>query len=493
MSNNMTDCSATRELSLSVKSFVVDIRLTAILFLLTLINISLHYLQTRLVPSFSASSRFPPEVNEEVAVRILQLVIGTMITLAGIALLLYQAISGCNANEFFVFVFGGLPLLSLDVHEYVRRWPLRAALLGHHLTVFIMGLVYIEFELLPKNKDAPVNWTTVAALTCIGIGWISDFFHVVFRASTSLRLIESFRIVYLCLASFRVAFVALAISITVRQGLDEAWIGVVGTSLLTAAFVYNTYKAITFVLRFDCGKCFLAHQAKWAEAGACNEEGGGVDHQSHRDEVEPLGSRPHTIQNIRTPTSLAAGSKASESLQRLRSGKVSIQKSQTQPLPDTQGGGERRRRWQRKSVLAMLAIDVEAKCASVQAGLRGDVQGERDLQEYLSAQGSWTSKAGLAGRRREKKGMEGAEDREKGLQSHQGDAERQPSPLEDDSHHPDLILPSPPPSPNEEGVEADEGHSNPFLLGTRARSHPTEVHVTVHQTTLHKIQTNPNS
>jgi hypothetical protein len=260
----MSDCAAIRVVAFNAKEFGQDYRLTILLLCFGCINVLSQLVQTRVVAKFSSYVHLAPEVNEELGVRCLQLGFGVFIGTTGYSFLLYNAISGCNANEIYIFFFGGMWLVSFDAHEFVRRWPLRVPVLVHHLTVFLVGLAFLEWNLLPPEEDDPVHWTVVLLLSNIGLVWVTDFFHVVFRTSSSLTLIERFRVVYLYLSVFRLVNVGLFGAMAARAALAESYIGLAATASLGMAYIYNTYKAVTFVKNFQCEPYFMAHQAKWS-------------------------------------------------------------------------------------------------------------------------------------------------------------------------------------------------------------------------------------
>jgi hypothetical protein len=260
----MSDCAAVRAVALNAKEFGKDYRLTILLLCFGCINVLSQLVQTRVVARFSSYEHLPPAVNEELGVRCLQLGFGVFIGLTGYSFLLYHAITGCNANEIYIFFFGGTWLVSFDAHEFVRRWPLRVPVLAHHLTVFLVGLAFLEWNLLPPEEDDPVHWTVVLLLSNIGLICVTDFFHVVFRTSSSLALIERFRVGYLYLSVFRLVNMGHFGVIAARAALAESYIALAMTALLGMAYVYNTYKAVTFVKNFQCEPYFMAHQVKWS-------------------------------------------------------------------------------------------------------------------------------------------------------------------------------------------------------------------------------------
>jgi hypothetical protein len=118
-------CEAVRIVAFNAKEYATDYRLTIIIVCFGLINVLSQHVQTRVVAKFSAYEHLSPEANEELSVRCLQLGFGVLIGVTGYSFLLYNATTGCNANEIYLFFFGGMWLVALDAHEFVRRWPLR--------------------------------------------------------------------------------------------------------------------------------------------------------------------------------------------------------------------------------------------------------------------------------------------------------------------------------------------------------------------------------
>jgi hypothetical protein len=131
-------------------------------------------------------------------------------------------------------------------------------------------LAYLEWHLLPPaEEDDPVHhWIIILLLSNIGLFWVTDLFHVVYRASSSLTLIKRWHVVYLYLTVLvPLANVGLFVGAMVtRAALAESHLGLTKTTLLGMAYIYNTYKAVTFVKNFQREPYFMAHQViiKWS-------------------------------------------------------------------------------------------------------------------------------------------------------------------------------------------------------------------------------------
>jgi len=197
--------------------------------------------------------------------RALQLFLGPIFAICGIGFLLYQAVTDCNAAEIYVFFISGITLVTVDIHEFVRRWPLRAPLLVHHLMTFVLALAFIEFEILPPNEDKTISWTTTLFLTNIGIMWTVDFYHVVYRTSGNLSLIKKYRKVYMFLAPVRIVNIILLLLGSISSALEGVWFGFAALTFMTLAYAYNSYHAIMFVVNFNCESYYNAHQSKWLD------------------------------------------------------------------------------------------------------------------------------------------------------------------------------------------------------------------------------------
>jgi hypothetical protein len=344
----MSNCEAVRDVAFNAKEYATDYRLTIILFCFGLINILSKHVQTRVVAKFSAYEHLSPEANEELSVRCLQLGFGALIGVTGYSFLLYNATTGCNANEIYLFFIGGMWLVALDAHEFVRRWPLRVPVLAHHLTVFLVGLAFLEWNVLPPEEDDPVHWTIVLLISNIGLVWTTDFFHVVYRTSSSLTIIENFRVVYLYLAVIRLVNVGLFGALAARSARANSYLGLTTTALLGLAYIYNTYRAVIFVKNFQCAKYFMAHQVEWSNAlpqtpeetapSSMKEDSSEMIDQS----TTPPYARIERASFVRRPSSL------------------------TQSLS-----------------LRSLGISMESKRSRTQVGLRGDIALYDDLKEFV--------------------------------------------------------------------------------------------------------------
>lgn len=258
-----SSCTAVREFNVAAKELWRQFSLLLVLFALFVINVILNSFQKKVIPRLAVYKHLQAEVCEEMGMRMMQLVFGPIIFLSGIGFLLYQAITGCNSNEIYTFYIAGFSLVTIDVHEFVRRWPLRAPLLAHHLMTFAIAIAFVEFDALPPNENKTIDWTTVLFLSLIGLMWTIDFYHVVYRTSENLDLIKKLRKVYLFLAPVRCTNILLLGLGSIQSALFGVWFGFSCLLFMTLAYAYNSYKAITFVMAFDCERYYNSHQKKW--------------------------------------------------------------------------------------------------------------------------------------------------------------------------------------------------------------------------------------
>lgn len=263
----MMDCEAVRDISLDAKQFFIRYRVSAILVGLTVVNLLLQYINANVITKFSAHKHYSPDTNKMMGVRFLQLLFGLIVGLSGYGMLLFNAITGCNASELYLFYFGGVLLLFLDLHEYVRSWPLRAPILGHHLMVFFFGLAIIEYDLIPDptHPNLEISLATMLLIANIGLMWIADFFHVVFRVSTKLPMIKRCRKIYLLSAVIRPITLGLMVYSAVEAFVGGSIAAAIPSITLSLAYAYNLFKAIQFVYNFNCESYFATHQDQWED------------------------------------------------------------------------------------------------------------------------------------------------------------------------------------------------------------------------------------
>jgi hypothetical protein len=260
MSDN---CSAVDDASVSARELWIEYRFLVLLFWMFLINVFLEHVQKNALPRLAAYKKMEAEICEELGMRLLQLLVGPFTAITGIGFLLYSASTGCNANEIYAYWLGGMAVIMVDVHEFIRRWPLRPHLLAHHIMTIAIALGYVEFEVLPASDEKRFHWGTVLFLVNIGLNWTVDFFHFVFRTSESLTFIQKFRKVFLWHAPIRMATTILLLLASIQTAIWGAWFGFALSFLMAAAYAYNTHRVVMFVYRFDCERYFNSHQGKW--------------------------------------------------------------------------------------------------------------------------------------------------------------------------------------------------------------------------------------
>jgi len=251
-------CSAIHSFSHSAKDAFLQHRLLITLTYLFFINLFLDHVQTQVLPRITVYKHLQAEACQEMCMRTLQLFVGPIIFLSGLGFLLYQAITGCSATEIYIFYISGISLVTIDIHEFVRRWPLRAPLFAHHIMTFVLALATVELQIFPSQ-----DWTNTLFLTNIGLMWTVDFYHVIYRTSGNLSLMKKLRKVYMFFAPVRIVNIVLLLLGSILSALEGGWSGFACLSLMTVAYTYNSYKAITFMMNFDCASYYNAHQGKW--------------------------------------------------------------------------------------------------------------------------------------------------------------------------------------------------------------------------------------
>ena len=263
------DCVWVRQFSWNAKEMVIEHRLFIILVYLTLLNMLFHRLKHHHVPTLSFFGHLSSKSKDEMVIRCAQLVIGPLISFVGYSVLSFNVITGCNASEVYLFWFGATVLCSFDIHEFISRWPLRPPVLAHHVMTFGLSICFVDFRLLPPvngvsaEEDDVLDWTTVLFITNIGLCWMADIFHVVFRVSTTVHTIHRMRTVYLTMSFVRIANIVLVGSSAVRAGMDRSFLGMFFMVFMFLAYSYNTVKALSFVVHFDCDRYFENHQKMW--------------------------------------------------------------------------------------------------------------------------------------------------------------------------------------------------------------------------------------
>jgi len=260
----MSSCSVEiKQIATRAGEIFRDYRYLIMIINLTFINVFLGHMEKQVVMRFAVYKHLKPETCQEIGMRMLQLVFGTINAVSGIGFLLYFLFSGCNIFNIYLFFIAGMTLVFTDLHEYVARWPLRPALLTHHLMTFVLALAIVEFEELPSNDEKELDWASALFLTNIGLMWVVDFYHVVYRTSTNLALIKKLRKIYLVAAVIRIMNIVLIAGGSYKAASYGSWFGSGCLLFMCLAYSFNSYKAIMFVARFDCDKYYAHHQALW--------------------------------------------------------------------------------------------------------------------------------------------------------------------------------------------------------------------------------------
>lgn len=258
----MDDCSALQQRLNSYVDVFVSHRLTFLVIIFTAVNLITTYFKQTYFPSkFHASiyTHMDETKKEELSFRQLQLIIGGVISTTGYTCIIIDCIVlDCYAiSTLWAYLFGSV-LASLDLHEYARRWPLPTSILGHHIMVFICLLLFVEFR-----EAANLNISSVIFVANIGICWVSDYFHVVYRTSEKVDYIEQYKQMYLYASPVRLVNILL-LAVTVYQSiLQYFWPEMILITGLCIAYTYNSYRAVTFVLQFNSEQYFKCHQELW--------------------------------------------------------------------------------------------------------------------------------------------------------------------------------------------------------------------------------------
>lgn len=326
-------------------------------------NITLNFIDRKVVTRFSAYKFHSAETNQELGIRFMQLIFGTLVAIMGYSTLMIKAAYGCSFSPIYLFYCGGFLLSALDIHEYVRRWPLRPAILGHHLMVMFIALAYLDYGLLPPGNTLDVPNSLILIVSNIGLMWTLDFFHVVFRLSMNLPTIERMRQFYLYGSLVKIMTFGLMIYSGIEAILLGSYVGSLPSILLSIAYGYNTYKSIGFVYMFDCENYFLKHQVIWQQS--MKYEKVDYDEENHQDEKNKNDHEEGQVaSNLRQSSRLRL---SVSSLRRMSS------------IISGLSGSTRR-----SSIVKIsnaFNIDLVEGNAEVMEGLRGDLATEQNIME----------------------------------------------------------------------------------------------------------------
>mmetsp|Transcript_9570 Transcript_9570/g.10625 ORF Transcript_9570/g.10625 Transcript_9570/m.10625 type:complete len:346 (-) Transcript_9570:170-1207(-) len=253
-------CPALQDWSVDATAIFVNYRITIAIFVFLIINLLSSYLKDVRLPKYEAFSKMSDKDTEMLTVRTMQLVFGVFISVTGYTCALVDLISGCNfLLKPWAFWVGGGILTLFDFHEFGTRWPLSSHVLVHHIAVFTIALFYTEFSVLNE-----IQFTTVIFIANIGLCWVTDYAHVIFRTSQRLTYIIRARKAYLILSPpIRILNIFLLCGSIVFAIIAKNWL-LFGVNLfMELAYIYNTYKALLFVIHFDCKKYYNTHQKIW--------------------------------------------------------------------------------------------------------------------------------------------------------------------------------------------------------------------------------------
>lgn len=254
------DCPALQDWSNDAVDAFGNYRITIAIFAFLFFNVYSGLIQSSFLPRNAAYSQMNDKDKEMLTIRTMQFTLGLIIAITGYSAALVDLISGCRfVLKPWAFWAGGGILTLFDFHEFGARWPLPSHVLVHHIAVFTIALFYIEFSVLDE-----IQFPTVIFIANIGFCWITDYAHVIFRTSVRLTHIRRARLAYLVLSPpVRVLNICLLSASTVLAVISREWL-LFGVNLFMAfAYFYNTYRAVTFVIKFDCIKYYEKHQKIW--------------------------------------------------------------------------------------------------------------------------------------------------------------------------------------------------------------------------------------
>ena len=257
------DCTAVRTIAINYRDFFIDYRLTlSFIYCLSLVAF-MHHIKTKAVQRrFKAYPYLSTQAVEQLWTRLCQLVLGVILAIPGYSFLLFQWYTGCNASEIYILVFG-TALALFDFMEILLQWPLPPALVMHHLAVSSLAVAIGDWRIIPAQPDQEMPWQLVLLLANMGMIWISDFFHAVYRTNDSLAFIKMFKGLYMALAIVRVIsflqLAAFAFSFYENNSLGSFVLG----CFVALAYGYIAAKAVRFVYNLDCDKYYKEHQAVW--------------------------------------------------------------------------------------------------------------------------------------------------------------------------------------------------------------------------------------
>lgn len=254
------DCPALQDWSTDAVDTFINYRITIVMAVFLVINLVSAYLKDVKLPKIPAYEKFGNKDKEMLTIRTMQCMFGLLISFTGYTAGLIDLVTGCRfLLKPWAFWAGGGILTVFDFHEFGARWPLPNHVLVHHIAVFTIALFYIEFGVLDE-----VQFPTVIFISNIGSCWVTDYAHVVFRTSQRLTHIIRARKIYLVVSPpIRILNIFLMSASVVLAVLSQEWL-LFGVNLFMAvAYMWNTYKALTFVYKFDCVKYYDGHQKIW--------------------------------------------------------------------------------------------------------------------------------------------------------------------------------------------------------------------------------------
>jgi hypothetical protein len=253
-------CDVARESGLIARDFFLDHRLAFLLLYISLINVGTQLLDqwARRLPMHAF---LDDEQKFATPTRLMQSCLSPLFLL-GYVVLIINAGTGCNVSELFIFyVAPWAPFF--DLHEIVRRWPLRSSLAVHHYATLGMCIAIVDLRVIPSatDRDAPFSPFFVAFFGGLGLQWGTDVFSSVFRLSTSVAKIRFARQCYMLSAVPRLANSGCLLLLGIDSGRGGNWFGMCFATAMSCSHAFEQQRSLRWVYHFDVEKYFAKHQA----------------------------------------------------------------------------------------------------------------------------------------------------------------------------------------------------------------------------------------
>lgn len=196
-------------------------------------------------------------------------VVSSPLLLAGYPLLLYYGRTGCNLFQAYLLVAcAGPPLFEL--WEWVRFWPLKPAVLFHHVGSLLICLCVLELGILPIG--GPGSMPIVLMNANWGLVWITDLFQIVFRYSRTARPIELFRYFHLAVCPLRLVNIGILSLVCVKLLVKGDVLAGGLFAVIAPSVGWQNIKTILWVWNFEPAAYFECHQGAWLRMRSCTTE-----------------------------------------------------------------------------------------------------------------------------------------------------------------------------------------------------------------------------